>query len=230
MSNIRLPKIDLFCLASGPSLTKEDCDLVSSTGVKILAVNNSWKLTPRCDFLFAGDIKWWNAYAKEVPDKIRKYTSSKKAAAKFGINFFPASGAFNSGMRALVWALHNGFKNIVLLGFDCSVKKGVHWHGLHNKKLGLSNPDKSKTKSWHLHFLDVYSKALKFEAAIVNCSRYTELGCFPIASLEHVLGLPENIKSKEVKKVKETKENVMVKVKKSKEDINNVKASQNYER
>ena len=182
-------KVDLFCIASGPSLTKEDCRLIANTGVPVLAINNSWELPPRCDYLFAGDLKWWDAYAKSIPSEITKLTSSKKAAMKHGINFFPASGPFNSGMRALMWALHSGFKNIVLLGFDCSTKNGAHWHGLHDKNKGLSNPDANKVSQWLIHFFDVYARAGRLEADIINCSRYTELKCFKCLTLEEVLGI-----------------------------------------
>lgn len=208
-------RVDLFCIASGPSLTKEDCKLVASTGVKILAVNNSWELTPRCNFLFAGDLKWWDAYATKVPAKIIKFTSSKKAAVKHRVNFFPASGPFNSGMRAIMWALRNGFKNIVLLGFDCSLKNDIHWHGAHDIKLGLSNPDAARVKKWHTHFLDVRAHSERVGANILNCSRYTELGCFSLASLESVLGLKERIESKEIRETKEEKRIIKKKGKKS---------------
>jgi hypothetical protein len=170
-------------------LTEEDCKLVAETGVPILAVNNSWERTPRCTFLYAGDLKWWEGYAESVPEKIQKWTSSKKAATKFGINFHPASGPFNSGMRALMWALQNGFRNIVLLGYDCSFVDGVHWHGLHDETRGLSNPDEDKARKWQIHFLDVYARAGRLGAKIINSSRHTELGCFPCMSLEDVLGL-----------------------------------------
>ncbi|RLC31989.1 hypothetical protein DRH13_02280 [Candidatus Woesebacteria bacterium] len=197
-------KIDLFVIASGPSLTEEDCRLIANTGVPILAVNDSWQRTPRCNFLFAGDIKWWDAHAEEVPAKIQKFTSAKKAAMKHGINFFPANGAFNSGMRALMWALHTGFKNIVLLGFDCSIKKDIHWHGPHSKALGLSNPDKIMMRRWLIHFLDVYARAGRLEANIINCSRHTELKCFKCLTLEEVLGI-KKVEKKEVTKEKHDK-------------------------
>lgn len=192
-------EIDLFVIASGPSLTKEDCQLIVDTGVPILAINNSWQRTSRCDYLFAGDIKWWNVYAEAIPAKIQKFTSSKKAAMKYGINFFPANGAFNSGMRALMWALHTGFKNIVLLGFDCSIEKGIHWHGLHSETLGLSNPDKNKVHQWQVHFLDVYASAGRLEANIINCSRHTELNCFKRLTLEEILGIKKVDKKETIK-------------------------------
>lgn len=180
-------KVDLFCIASGPSLVKEDCISISNTDTPILAVNNSWKITPRCDYLFAGDVKWWNVYGQEVPDSIQKWTSSKKAAEQYAVNLFPASGAFNSGMRAILWALKSGFRNIALLGYDCSLEHGIHWHADHDTKKMLSNPDATKVEKWKLHFFDVYARAGRLNANIINCSRFTALKIFNCDSLENVL-------------------------------------------
>jgi len=191
--------IDLFCLASGPSLTEEDCKLVKESGARVLAVNNSWELVPWCDYLYAGDIKWWEGYANKVPSTIQKWTSAKKAAAKFGLNYHPATGAFNSGMRALIWAMENGYKRIFLLGYDCSLKNGVHWHGSHDAKKGLNNPDKGRVVAWQEHFMKVFIKARKLGVEIINCSRYTELTCFKYSELEFVLGLKIVVKEEEEK-------------------------------
>lgn len=195
-------KLDLFCIASGPSLTKEDCALIAKTNTPILAVNNSWEISPRCDYLYAGDYKWWTAYGSRVPENIVKISSSRQAASRFKLQHHSANGPFNSGMRALIWALENGFKSIALLGFDCSLKNGTHWHGDHNTRRGLSNPDKSKVDKWHLQFLDVYEKAKRVKAEIVNCSRHTELGCFPLMDLESLLDVKPKRKRRTKKEPK----------------------------
>lgn len=178
---------DLICIASGPSLTKKDCELVRELDIKTLAVNTSWELVPWCDYVYAGDFRWWKENINKVSKNIEKWTSSKDAAKIHKINFHPANGPFNSGMRALMWALKQGFRNILLLGFDCSIKNGIHWHGLHDISKGLSNPDQNRINSWEIQFLDVYAKAGYLEAKIYNCSRNTELKCFPRLTLENAL-------------------------------------------
>ena len=88
---------------------------------------------------------------------------------------------------ALLWAIKKGYKNIRLLGYDCSIRNGFHWHGEHDQEKGLSNPGIRKVEKWHDQFTKVYFEAARTSVNIINCSRYTELVCFPCATLEEVL-------------------------------------------
>jgi len=178
---------DIFCIASGPSLTKADCDLVARSGAKICCVNNAWEMFDQIDCLYAGDLKWWNAYGDQIDIPIKeKWTCTKSAAREFGLNLHKANGPFNSGMRAVQWAIQQGYKSIALLGYDCSIKEGSHFHGEHtfDKAKPLSP---QKVKKWHLQFLKVERQACEEKAKIYNCSRHTELACFPVMKLEDVL-------------------------------------------
>lgn len=176
--------IDLFCIASGPSLTVEDCNLVFRTGARVLAVNNSWQMAPSCDYLYAGDHKWWDVHHKKITiDPGRWWTCSEKAAVLFGVNYHRAGGPYNSGMRAIQFGISQGFKAIGLLGYDCSLKEGLHWHGPHTEP-GLKNPSTDKMKRWFIQFERVAKQAEKAGVKIYNCSRKTELTFFPVISLE----------------------------------------------
>jgi len=179
--------IDIFCVASGPSLTKADCDLVAQSGAKICCVNNAWEMFDRIDCLYAGDCKWWKAYHDKISIPVgNKWTCAKTASKEYNVNLHRANGPFNSGMRAIQWAITQGFKKIGLLGYDCSIKNGSHYHGDHDfpkaRQLTVQ-----KIKHWHLHFLKAEKQARRAGVKIYNCSRYTELGCFAVASLEDVL-------------------------------------------
>lgn len=178
--------IDLFCIASGPSLTADDCELVKQSSIKTVAVNNSWEIASFCDYIYAGDTKWWDIYFNKINIDVEKWTCSTTAANKYKINFHFASGGYNSGMRAIQFGIFKGFKNIALLGYDCSLKNGIHWHGDHIGKK-LRNPNKDKVNMWKGHFKRVSDSAKKLGVKIYNCSRYTELDCFEIANLEDVL-------------------------------------------
>ena len=180
--------IDLFCVASGGSLTKADCALVANSGAKILTVNNTWQMFEKSDYIYAGDLKWWMAYHDKIIIPAERWTSSKKAARDYHLNLHTANGPFNSGMRAIQWAIQNGFKSIALLGYDCSLKNGSHWHGNHNFKTA-SALTQQKINKWKMQFLKVEKQAKSAGVKIYNCSRYTELVCFPRAVLEDVLGL-----------------------------------------
>ena len=178
--------LDIFCIASGPSLTKADCDLVARSGVDICCVNNSWKMFDEIDYLYAGDLKWWNAYGEEINIPVgEKWTCAKSAAAKFDLNLHIANGPFNSGMRAIQWAIERGYKYIGLLGYDCSIKNGAHFHGEHQFPKTRPLTEK-KVDNWHVQFAKVARQAKAEKTKIYNCSRETELGCFLRANLEDV--------------------------------------------
>jgi len=178
--------IEVFCIASGPSLTAEDCELVRQSGAKVIAVNNSWKMAPFCDYLYAGDSKWWRAYHHEVNIPAEKWTCSRAATQKFGVKLHLAGGGYNSGMRAIQFAVMKGFKTIGLLGYDCSLKNGIHWHGNHSGNY-LKNPTPVKVVRWHEQFARAAQKATIAGAKVFNCSRYTELECFDRLALEDAL-------------------------------------------
>lgn len=178
--------IDLFCIASGPSLAASDCELVQQSGIKTVAVNNSWKMARFCNYIYAGDTKWWKAYHDSIDINAEKWTCSDKAANLYGLHFHIAAGPYNSGMRAIQFGISKGFKSIALLGYDCSLKNGIHWHIPHEEP-ALKNPDETKIKKWHEQFKRVADAANKKGVRVVNCSRYTELTCFDIVELETVL-------------------------------------------
>ncbi len=178
--------IDLFCIASGPSLTKADCELVAASGAKILTVNNSWQMFDRCDYIYAGDLKWWRAYRDKITIPAELWTSSRRAALKYYLFLHPATGPFNSGQRAIQLAISQGFKAIALLGYDCSVKNGTHWHGDHDFS-AAPILTQQRTDKWKKQFIKVGQHAEEEAATVYNCSRHTELECFPRADLEDAL-------------------------------------------
>lgn len=173
-----------FILASGPSMTQEDADKVK--GNFTIAVNSTWKLAPWCDVLFAGDRRWWDAYGKEVDIPAVRICNSKTAApvhrAKLLKRSKVSSKGHNSGLLAIEWAAQKGFKRIYLLGFDCSIKHGIHHHGPHKD---TPNPNQTRCNNWKEQFERI--KKYYPEAQVINCSRYTELKAFECAALEDVL-------------------------------------------
>jgi len=175
-----------ICIASGPSLTQADVDLCLQTKYPIIAANNSWKLIPGCHHLYAGDYEWWKLNYDEVPKTITRWTSVHRTVKEYpDIRYMetPINGSFNSGQRAIFLAHHLGAKKIILLGYDGSIKHGLHWHGRHPD--GLENPKELDLQRWHLEFNLVMGIVTPCE--VVNCSRYTEITAFPIKKLEDVL-------------------------------------------
>lgn len=67
---------------------------------------------------------------------------------------------------------------IYLLGYDCSIKNGLHWHGKHDGKLTNCN----SINDWPAIFKRVSIELSHIK--IVNLSRYTELECFERGEVE----------------------------------------------
>lgn len=169
-------------VASGPSITAEDIETVRLSGLYTIAVNSSWKIAQFCSVLYAGDRKWWQAYGPEVKIKTKRVTHSKSAAQLYKLKHHKCTHkGWNSGALAIHYAADR-FDKIILLGYDCSVKNGIHFHGAHTK---TPNPDATKCNNWHGQFRQL-SKECK--ADIVNCSKYTEIVSFRLGNLECELG------------------------------------------
>lgn len=171
--------------ASGPSLTISDCELISAAGIPLIAVNSSWRAAPRCQFIYAGDLRWWDKSISSISSNAEKWTCNTHAARRYDLNLFETdtSGTFNSGQRSILFAASLGVEKIILVGFDCSVTNGLHWHGSH---AAMDNPTTDCAERWKGEFRRT-ADALMGKVQIVNCSRRTSLNCFPKAQLEHVI-------------------------------------------
>ena len=130
------------CIASGPSLTKEDCDAVRAAGWKTIVTNTTFRLCPWADVLFGADGSWWREYSTEIAatfhgKRVTSAPSGKtfQAETMHGQTWISTLG--NSGATAIVLAGVTGAARIVLLGYDCQKTAGKdHWHGDHPKHLG----------------------------------------------------------------------------------------------
>lgn len=169
------------CIASGPSLNARDCERVRASGFPTIAVNNSWQLAPWCDHLYAGDLAWWDAHIAQVPEGPKHWSCTRQAVAKHGLNWHEAYGEYNSGLRAIELAFRLGAERVLLLGYDCTVKSGTHWHGDH---ASTKNPDEALCKKWAAQHA-----RLSRRDAVINCSRDTALEAYRLGHLETELGL-----------------------------------------
>ena len=173
------------CIASGPSLTRDDCELAATAGAWLIAVNNSWILAEWAHAVYAGDFGWWRDHLDEVPAHLERWTCSEAAAYRYKLHHHRIDGArglYNSGQRAIELCLARGFARILLLGYDCSVAHGTHWHGDHASG---KNPDASRCQQWRDQFAAIETGG----AEVINCSRDTALTVFPRMTLEAALVL-----------------------------------------
>ncbi|EEQ6524472.1 TPA: hypothetical protein JWK76_002588 [Escherichia coli] len=175
-----------ICTASGPSLSAEDCRFIADCGLPVIAVNSTWKRVPFATHVFACDFSWWKACVRHITIPAQRWTDSRAAHKRFGINFFPEErgSPVNSGRRAIEFALWLGAERVILLGYDCSVSRGTHWHGDHPE--GLKNPTENSTRLWRSEF-EKHAPVLNARAEIINCSVETALTCFPRRRLREVL-------------------------------------------
>lgn len=176
--------LTVVCIASGPSLTSPDCEAVRASGLKSIAVNNSWTAAPFATVIYAADRRWWQKNHDTVDSPAEKWTRDPEAANVYGINRHKTPTIDNSGLRAIDLAVYFGAARVILLGYDCKLTGGkAHFHGDHK---GMSNPNHNKCKMWHIQFTRLAKRLKKVE--VLNCSRETALQCFPRVTLEQALG------------------------------------------
>lgn len=170
--------------ASGPSLTMEDCHEVMQTDAFVIAVNSTWQMVPSCQVIYAADVRWWNNHIALLPEGPERWTCDSYASRTWGLHHFepPYRGSYNSGLRAMMFAVSLGAKNIILLGYDCSIRNGTHWHGDHVKS---GNPTLPLLNVWQRDFQKLAEYLMGVN--IFNCSRETALNCFPRYSLAQAL-------------------------------------------
>lgn len=171
------------CIASGPSLTQQDCERVR--GLRVLTSNDSWRLAPFADVFCAADRAWWMAHIDKLPAGPERWTGSLNAAREFDLEFFPNhKPGVSTGAMAIQIAAYLGARRIILLGYDCSIDDGVHWHGRHET---TTNPDAEVVTGWVTQFEKTADDMRARGVDVTNCSRKTALTCFPRASLEETL-------------------------------------------
>ncbi|HCQ2543776.1 TPA: norphogenetic protein, partial [Escherichia coli] len=155
----------------------------------IIAVNNSWQMFDDIYALYAGDLSWWKQYGSTIPGgRFRKVTANLAAAKSFSLEYRrycgPAEGV-NSGAQAISLAAESGAEVVVLVGYDCSLQNGLHWHGAHPQ--ALRNPTQVSISKWQQQFLDTRKKHADLH--ILNASRSSAIQCFPRINLEAVIAL-----------------------------------------
>ena len=186
-------------VASGPSAAGVDLALFKSrTNCKTIAINNSWKLAPWADVLYAADGNWWTKNQLAFSFAGLKVTVDKKAAKNYGLHLVeltPCSYALstvkgklgiggNSGFHALNLAVQFAAKRIVLVGFDMTIEHGTHWHGEHPR--GLTNPREFNMERWR-RVLDATAPVLReLGIEVLNTSEVSKLNAFPKVRLSDV--------------------------------------------
>lgn len=187
----------IVCLATGPSLTREDLAYVQGKADGVVAVSNAYEWAPWADVLYSCDEKWWN-WKKGAPTFTGlKFTLQKKAAERYaGVEWLQQTGpdgielaptglrtGKNSGYQAINLAVHLGAARILLLGYDMrgDAARGDHCFGHH--------PDNSKPPFQVCipKFKTMLAPLKAIGVQVINCSRITKIDAFPRMPLEQAL-------------------------------------------
>lgn len=191
-------------MASGPSLTAEDAELVRNWRKadgrrRVIVVNTTFRLAPWADILYACDLSWWDVYAEEVFRTFEGQPWSQTEIACRRYNLAQVRGEVgpglsrvqgvvrqggNSGYQAIGLAFDQGAERIVLLGFDMQDTGGrTHWHGDHPEGLRNASP----FASWIGKFGQLAVDLQREGVVVINATRQTALSCFERMPLEKAL-------------------------------------------
>lgn len=196
-------------IGGGASGTVEEIEKLRGR-VRVLCINDAYRLAPWADAVYAADIAWWAQHYQKVRECFagRMYTCTNSAdTAKlyhaytlYGCWVFGQEPKHNlkhdglsndrrvlrmggiSGYQSIGVVKHWGAKVIMLYKFDmCRTGGLLHWFGDHPKPL-RNGTDFSK---YLKRFATI--KPEDYGIEIVNCTVNTALTCFPQMTIDEAL-------------------------------------------
>ncbi len=187
----------VVCIASGPSLTREDVEYCRGRA-RVIAVNDAFKLAPWADVLYAADAAWWKAHPETKDFAGLKFSIHGDPGMPVGVQRLRNTGpsglerqptglrsGSHSGFQSVGLARHCGAKRIILLGFDCARTNGKqHWFGKHH---GLRETNPAQYPKWAESYKSLIAPLAAEGVTIVNCTRETAITCFPRRTLAETL-------------------------------------------
>lgn len=174
----------IVCIASGPSLTAEDCaaaQRLQAQGVcRVITVNASFRAAPWADWLWGMDDCFWSAYGGEIAATFKGRRCAPILVDGAEIRDIKAG---NSGAGAILLAAQLGAKRVILLGYDCAHTGGrAHWHPDHPAGLGNAG----MVGRWPAQFAEV-ARMLPADCHVVNATRETALTQWPRMPLDDAI-------------------------------------------
>jgi hypothetical protein len=179
----------VVCIASGPSLTPADCELVRVSGHIVMVTNTTFRACPWADALYVFDPLWWKVHIAEVRETFHGLLITQSLTARKGVicaQLDPKFRSFgNAGACAVSMAICAGSRRVILLAYDCGLGPNgeTHHHGDHAD--GLRNCD--TMPRWPHQFERLARYATGRGAIVLNASRVSSLSCFPRVALEESL-------------------------------------------
>lgn len=186
-------------LAGGPSL--RGFNTYCLAGLRVIAINESYRLCPWADVLYWADTKWWDRRKADVAAVFQgryimtvaeKVDGTVKQLRNTGVEGFdPDPGALrtgaNSGYQAIHLAAHFGAKRIVLLGYDMRIVGPLtHWHEGHPGQQPHSL-QATLTQTFLPKFQGLVDPLAERGIEVINATPGSALKCWPQRSLDSVL-------------------------------------------
>lgn len=202
-------------IASGPSVTQEQVDYCKGKA-RVITINDSHKLAPWADAVYASDSRWWETYYSQVKSRMLNaqlwsMQADDEKLLLSDILFSPVKGekglmerpgyinhGTHSGFQAINIAYQFGASKIILLGYDCKYK--------HHPDCELDDEGKCKIKGLCLRhwfgshptgwgdanhigrWLESY-RTINCSRPIINCSPDTAVDAFQKMPLQEALGV-----------------------------------------
>ena len=205
------PGVTIVCIGGGPSLTPAQVEacrnrMQGESKVRVIAINDAYRLAEFADVLYFCDDKWWQWHNKKLTawrglivrmagghhdfgdpriKVLRNNDTAGLCEFRDGLN----TGR-NSGYQAINLAVHLGAKKIVLLGYDMKggpVENGrikTHWFGDHP---GNTSPSVySQMLPW---FETLIAPLARRGVEVLNCTPGSAIRCFAKRRLDEALDL-----------------------------------------
>lgn len=190
-------------VASGPSMKGFDASILKDR-INVIAIKTSVDICPWADIVYGCDAPWW-VDRKGLPNfkGLKLYHGVgvnhydwKKDMHKVEIDLrvddilvdepLKIGNGGNSCFQATNLAIQFGATDIILIGFDCHDRGGLHWYG-RNTWLNANNPMQINFDRWKKGFEKAQPTLKKLGTTIINASMESDLQCFPKKPLQEAM-------------------------------------------
>jgi len=188
-------------IGAGPSAKTADIERLRDR-IHVIAINESYRLAPWAEIVYACDLAWWQLHKGLADFTGLKLTHDRIACNHYRDlhhveidnvsaddiklerpNSIGAGG--NSGFQAMNLAVQFGATGILLIGIDCNLEHGEHWHGRHPYQ--MNNPAPSNVKRWRGAWENAAGKLAQLGVDVVNCSPISALTKYPRMTVQEAL-------------------------------------------
>ena len=191
----------VLIVASGPSAQSVPLDEAKGLS-RFVAINESWKLCPWADLLYACDGAWWKAnngvaefgglrVTQDQSVRVRfpnvQHVKCRRGVARILVD---DTGEIGDGRTSLFQALNlvvraGPPRAIGLVGADMRLDYGMHWHGPHRGE--LNNPREKIVLRWREALDGVADQLAGLGVTVLNLSAISTLQNYRKVTLQEFL-------------------------------------------